>query len=98
VYKLDVQEVFMDVSVGGEALGRIVIGLFGNIVPKTVDNFAALATKPQVPVKRNRIYSETHALQIMISCYELSVHEKTILHHRHFLFNLKTYSFIMETL
>jgi hypothetical protein len=46
------QEVFMDVSVGGEAVGRIVIGLFGNIVPKTVDNFAALASKPQVPVKR----------------------------------------------
>jgi cyclophilin family peptidyl-prolyl cis-trans isomerase len=46
------QEVFMDVSVGGEAVGRIVIGLFGNIVPKTVDNFAALATRPQVPVKR----------------------------------------------
>jgi cyclophilin family peptidyl-prolyl cis-trans isomerase len=46
------QEVFMDVSVGGEAVGRIVIGLFGNIVPKTVDNFAALATKPQVPYKR----------------------------------------------
>jgi cyclophilin family peptidyl-prolyl cis-trans isomerase len=45
------QEVFMDVSVGGEAVGRIVIGLFGNIVPKTVDNFAALATKPQVSVK-----------------------------------------------
>ncbi len=66
------QEVFMDVSVGGEAVGRIVIGLFGNIVPKTVDNFAALATKPQVPLKRmlllrNRIYYETPALQIIIS-------------------------------
>jgi cyclophilin family peptidyl-prolyl cis-trans isomerase len=66
------QEVFMDVSVGGVAVGRIVIGLFGNIVPKTVHNFAALATKPQVPVKRrlllqNRIFSGTPALQIMIS-------------------------------
>jgi cyclophilin family peptidyl-prolyl cis-trans isomerase len=66
------EEVFMDVSVGGEAVGRIVIGLFGNIVPKTVDNFAALATKPQVSVKRmlllrNRIYSGTPASQIIIS-------------------------------
>jgi hypothetical protein len=52
------QEVFMDVSVGGEAVGRIVIGLFGNIVSKTVDNFAALATKPQVPVKKEVVASK----------------------------------------
>ncbi|PWZ25086.1 Peptidyl-prolyl cis-trans isomerase CYP20-3, chloroplastic [Zea mays] len=35
---------FFDVEVGGEPAGRIVIGLFGEVVPKTVDNFRALCT------------------------------------------------------
>lgn len=32
-------EVFFDVSIGDAAVGRIVIGLFGGIAPKTVKNF-----------------------------------------------------------
>ncbi|PWZ07598.1 Peptidyl-prolyl cis-trans isomerase CYP20-3, chloroplastic [Zea mays] len=35
---------FFDVEVGGEPAGRIVIGLFGEVVPKTVNNFRALCT------------------------------------------------------
>jgi peptidyl-prolyl cis-trans isomerase B (cyclophilin B) len=38
------KKAFMDISIGGEPKGRIVIGLFGDAVPKTVDNFSALST------------------------------------------------------
>lgn len=37
-------QVFFDVTVAGHEVGRIVIGLFGEVVPLTVANFVALAT------------------------------------------------------
>lgn len=37
-------KVFFDVTIGGETAGKIVIGLFGDDLPKTVRNFEALAT------------------------------------------------------
>lgn len=36
-------KVFFDIEIGGVAQGRIVVGLFGNTVPKTADNFKKLA-------------------------------------------------------
>lgn len=35
---------FFDVEVGGKPVGRIVMGLFGDVVPKTAENFRALCS------------------------------------------------------
>ena len=37
-------KVFFDINVHGEPSGRVVIGLFGNTQPKTVENFKKLCT------------------------------------------------------
>ena len=39
---------FFDISLDGEEIGRIKIGLFGGIVPRTCENITQLATEPEV--------------------------------------------------
>lgn len=41
------QRVYLDVKVGNSKPGRIVIGLFGELMPKTVDNFIALCSNAE---------------------------------------------------
>jgi len=40
-------EVYFDMKIGDESIGRIVIGVFGKTVPKTVKNFVELAQRKE---------------------------------------------------
>jgi peptidyl-prolyl cis-trans isomerase B (cyclophilin B) len=42
------RKVFFEITEGDKVLGKVIIGLFGDVVPKTVENFALLADKQKV--------------------------------------------------
>ena len=44
-------KVFFDIEIGGEKAGRVVIGLFGKTVPKTVTNFKSIAEGKEVIIR-----------------------------------------------
>merc|ERR1712018_404161 len=50
------KKVFFDMSIGGQDVGRIEIGLFGDVVPKTVENFATLAQRTAPEGYKNSIF------------------------------------------
>merc|ERR1711951_104254 len=50
------KKVFFDMSIDGENVGRIEIGLFGDVVPRTVENFATLATRTAPEGYKNSIF------------------------------------------
>lgn len=39
---------FMELAVGGNSVGRVVFALYGNSLPRTVENFRALCTGEKV--------------------------------------------------
>ena len=54
---LDNPRVYFDMELGGEAIGRVVMTLFADVVPRTAENFRALCTGEKgVSSRGNRLH------------------------------------------
>ncbi|CAH8522012.1 unnamed protein product [Heterobilharzia americana] len=74
-------KVFLDIEVDGKPLGRIIIGLFGKTVPRTVENFKQIAIGTKLPDGRTAAYkgSSFHRVikSFMIQGGDFSNHDGT---------------------
>jgi cyclophilin family peptidyl-prolyl cis-trans isomerase len=48
--------VFLDITIGGAAVGRVVIELFADVVPKTCANFRALCTGMRMDGRQRSVH------------------------------------------
>ena len=49
--------VFLDLSIAGQPIGRLTIGLYGNAVPRTAENFRKLCTGPASLAPAQRLHA-----------------------------------------
>lgn len=54
------QKVYFDITIGGQPAGRVVFGMFGDVVPRTVKNFVELSTG-QVNKKTKKTKKNNHS-------------------------------------
>ena len=60
---------YFDIQVGDEPAGRIVIGLFGNAVPKTAENFRSLCVGDKGIGKKGKpLHYKGNALSQSLIC------------------------------
>lgn len=65
------QRCFLNISIGGEIEGRIVVELYKDVVPKTAENFRALCTREK-GIGPNIVVPLHYKVRIILSPFSLS--------------------------